>query len=165
MTPEDLVVIEEIKRLRYRYARALDQKDWRTFEACLAPHASASFGGGAYSFTNRTDIVRFVRDTAGVTTVLGSHHFHHPEIDLTGDDEAAGVWAMADRVILTDLDLVVEGAAYIEDHYERIDGAWTIAQTAYRRLYEVVYPHSSIAGYQITGDWFGSGGRSNLSVD
>ena len=28
MTPEDLVEIEQIKRLKYRYLRCLDQKLW-----------------------------------------------------------------------------------------------------------------------------------------
>lgn len=67
---------------------------------------------------------------------------------------------MADRVPPTDLDLVLEGAAYIEDRYERIDGRWVIAATVYRRIYEVLYPPSSVTGYQATADW-STGGRSN----
>ena len=84
---------------------------------------------------------------------------------LLADDEATATWAMADRVLLTDLDLVLEGAAYIEDRYERIDGRWVIAATAYRRIYEVLYPPSSVTGYQVTADWWSTGGRSNLNLD
>ncbi|MGZ8765224.1 MAG: nuclear transport factor 2 family protein, partial [Acidimicrobiia bacterium] len=35
MTPDDLVEIEAIKRLKYRYLRGLDQKDWAAVESCF----------------------------------------------------------------------------------------------------------------------------------
>ena len=35
MTPEDLVEIELIKRLKYKYARCLDQKLWDEIGECF----------------------------------------------------------------------------------------------------------------------------------
>jgi hypothetical protein len=163
VTPADLVELEAIKRLKYRYLRCLDQKAWGELETCFDPSATASYGGGAYAFEGRAAIMDFLRTAMGPTTMLTSHHCHHPEIDLIGPAEAAATWALADRVILTDLDLTIEGAAFYEDRYQKVDGTWLITHTGYRRTYEVIYPQSSVAGHRVTADWWATGGRSNLS--
>ena len=58
MTPEDLVEIELIKRLKYRYMRCLDQKLWDEMAACLADEAIASYSAGKYEFEGREAILR-----------------------------------------------------------------------------------------------------------
>ncbi len=163
VTPDDLVELEAIKRLKYRYLRGLDQKDWNDLEGCFTPAATASYGGGAYAFDGRAAIMDFLRTAMGPTTMLTSHRCHHPEIDLVGADAATGVWALEDTVILTDLDLTIEGAAFYEDRYVKVDGTWLIAHTGYRRTYERIYPQSSVAGLRLTADWWATGGRSNLN--
>ena len=40
----DLDAIEEIKRLKYRYFRTLDLKDWQGFGDCLATDIRARYG-------------------------------------------------------------------------------------------------------------------------
>ena len=45
MTPEDLVELELIKRLKYRYLRSIDQKLWDSLESCFVPEATARYGG------------------------------------------------------------------------------------------------------------------------
>ena len=45
-----------------------------------------------------------------------------PEIDLIGRDEATGTWALEDVVILTDLGINVQGAAFYTDRYVKRDG-------------------------------------------
>ena len=42
----DLVVLEEIKQLKYRYLRALDLKQWDEFAATLLPEATGDYGDG-----------------------------------------------------------------------------------------------------------------------
>jgi hypothetical protein len=54
VTPEDLVEIELIKRLKYRYLRCLDQKLWDEIETCFTPDATARYGGGLYEFEDVT---------------------------------------------------------------------------------------------------------------
>ena len=103
MTPDDLVEIEMIKRLKYRYLRCLDQKLWDEIETCFTPDATARYGGGLYEFEGRDAIMEFLRTSMGATTMLSSHRCHHPEIDLTGPGAATGVWALEDVVILTDV--------------------------------------------------------------
>lgn len=162
MTPEDLVEIEEIKRCKYRYLRGIDQKDWDLVESCFTPEATASYGGGSHSHDGRDAIMDFLRETMSSTAMLTSHRCHHPEIDLVGADEATGIWALEDVVILVDMGLTVQGAAFYEDRYVRRDRAWSIAHTGYKRTYEELVPRSSIEGIQITADWWATDGRSSL---
>jgi len=90
MTPDDLVEMEQIKRLKYRYLRCLDQKLWDEIETCFVPEATARYGGGLYEFDGRDAIMEFLRTSMGATTMLSSHRCHHPEIDLSGPDTATG---------------------------------------------------------------------------
>lgn len=163
MTPEDLVEIELIKRLKYRYLRGLDQKLWDEVEGCFTPDATARYGGGLYEFDGRAAIMEFLKSSMGATTMLTSHRCHHPEIDLHGPDEAVGTWALEDVVILTDVGLNVQGAAFYTDRYVKQNGHWLIAHTGYRRTYEELMPRSSLDGLRLTAEWWATEGRSTLS--
>jgi hypothetical protein len=162
MTPDDLVEIELIKRLKYRYLRCLDQKLWDVMETCFTPDATARYGGGLYEFDGRHAIMEFLRTSMGATTMLSSHRCHHPEIDLVGPAAATGVWALEDVVILTDLGINVQGAAFYTDRYVKDGDAWLIDHTGYQRTYEELMPRSSIAGLKLTADWWATEGRSTL---
>jgi hypothetical protein len=162
VTPEDLVDIELIKRLKYRYLRNLDQKLWDDMESCFTPDATARYGGGLYEFDGRDAIMEFLRTSMGSTTMLTSHRCHHPEIDLEGPRSATGVWALEDTVVLTDLGLNVQGAAFYEDRYVKDDGRWLIAHTGYRRTYEEIMPRASVDGLRLTAEWWATDGRSTL---
>ena len=162
VNPEDLVEIELIKRLKYRYLRCLDQKLWDDLTHCFTPLATASYGGGAYILDGRDAIMEFLRTSMGATSMLTSHKCHHPEIDLTEVDTATGVWAMEDVVIMTDLDLTVEGACFYTDHYVKQQGEWRIAHTGYLRTYEQIWPRASVPGLKLTAEWWATNGRSSL---
>ena len=162
MKPDDLVEIELIKRLKYRYLRCLDQKLWDEIETCFTPEATARYGGGLYEFSGRDAIMEFLRNSMGSPAMLSSHRCHHPEIDLTSPTAATGVWALEDVVILTDMGINVQGAAFYNDRYVKSDGSWLIAHTGYKRTYEELMPRSSIAGLKLTADWWATDGRSRL---
>ncbi len=162
LTPEDLVQIEAIKQVKYRYLRCLDQKLWDELDSVLAEGCVASYGGGAYSFEGRDAIVDFFERSMSSDAFHSSHRCHHPEIRLTSATTAVGVWALDDVVIITDLDLTVRGAAFYEDRYELIDGRWLIASTGYKRTYEEIQPRASVEGLQLTASWWSSGGKSSL---
>src|SRR5574338_1132155 len=135
MTPSDLVEIELIKRLKYRYLRCLDQKEFDEIASCFVPEATAAYSGGGYSFEGRDAICEFLRTSMGATTMLTSHRCHHPEIDLLSADEATGTWALEDVVVLTDMQINIQGAAFYTDRYVKRDGTWLIAHTGYKRTY------------------------------
>ena len=163
LTPDDLVQIELIKRLKYRYLRCLDLKLWEELAEVLTPDCVASYSGGAYHYDGRDAVLTFLRESMGAETFHSSHRCHHPEIDLTGPDTAVGTWALDDVVILTDWDLTIRGSAYYTDEYLRTDAGWRIHRTGYRRIYEETLPRASIEGLKLTASWWATDGRSELA--
>ncbi len=130
----DLVALEELKRLKYRYLRALDQKLWDEFGDTLAPEATSNYGA-KLSFSSRTEIVEFMRSSLD-TGIITEHHVGHPEIEIDGDT-ATGVWHLQDVVIVPEQRMMLRGAAFYEDSYARsAEGTWQITHTGYQRSYE-----------------------------
>jgi SnoaL-like domain len=159
MTPEDLVEIEQIHQLKYRYVRFIDQKRWDDLEALFLEDATASYGGGAVNLTGRPAIMEFLTGTMADESMLTSHKVHQPEIALDGD-LANGVWALDDVVILADAGMTVRGSSFYDDRYAKVDGTWRIAHTGYRRVYEEIEPRSP--DVKLTASWWGTDGRSKL---
>jgi SnoaL-like domain len=162
MTPEDLVDVELIKRLKYKYARGLDLKRWDEIAECFTPDAVAAYSGGGYSFEGRDAIVDFLRRSMGAETFHSSHKMHHPEIDLDGADRATGVWALDDVVVMTDFELTVRGCSFYEDEYRKQAGVWRIHRTGYKRVFEEIQPRGNVDGLRLTASWWATGGRSEL---
>jgi len=132
----NLVDVEAIKQLKYRYFRALDCKRWEELGETLAPDATAAYDSGRYSFDGREAIMAFLRDALGSPRIVSMHHGHHPEIEITGESTARGTWYLHDMVIFRDIGMVLQGAAFYADEYVKIDGAWKIRSTGYERTFE-----------------------------
>jgi bile-acid 7alpha-dehydratase len=143
MDVTDLIETEEIKRLKYRYLRCLDQKRWDEIGDCFTDDATTSYGDGQYAFTGRDQIVAFLRESMGRDDFASSHRCTHPEIDLTSETTATGTWALNDDVIIGEHDLELHGAAFYRDEYRKVDGQWKIAHTGYQRTFEQFSPHPS----------------------
>lgn len=161
-TLEDLLDIHAICRLKHRYLRCLDQKAWDELRTCFTDDATAVYGGGAVALDGRDAILEFLTTSMGSEGMLTSHRGGQPEIDLLGPGEASGTWALEDVVIHQDFGVTIHGASFYEDRYVKVDGAWLIKATGYKRTYEELYPRDSIAGLKITADFWATGGRSNL---
>jgi hypothetical protein len=137
----DLASVEEIKRLKYRYFRTLDLKDWDSFGDCLATDVRARYGtqamGEPLHYDSREAVVEFMSANLG-TSVITMHVANHPEIEVDGD-AASGTWAFEDTVIVPDFKVSIRGAGYYHDTYRRdADGRWRIASTEYERVYEAM---------------------------
>lgn len=162
MTPDDLVEIEAIKQVKYRYFRFLDLKMWDEMTTLFVPEATCAYSAGAYSYEGRDAIIEFFRKSMGRESFLSSHKAHHPEITLTGADTATGIWALEDWVIDTQWELDIRGAAFYTDDYVKRDGEWQILRTAYKRVMEELSPRAGRSGLQLTASYWGTGGRSSL---
>jgi hypothetical protein len=162
LTPDDLVELEAIKRVKYAYIRCLDQKLWDEMATLFTADASASYGGGAYTFEGRDDIVAFLVRSMGAETFHSSHRVHQPEIDLTSPTTATGTWAMDDVVVETGFGVTIRGAAFYRDEYVKVDGRWLIKTTGYKRTYEEMQSRAETPGLRLTASFWATGGRSEL---
>jgi hypothetical protein len=153
-TTIDLQELEAIKRLKYRYLRTLDQKRWDELEDCLTEDCRSAYGDGHFSFEGRAAIMAFLKDALGPTTRISSHRVHHPEIDFTSATTATGVWALDDVVIETEAKLTIRGAAFYSDDYVKVGGAWKIAKTGYRRIYEEMESRTDTPSLALTKNAF-----------
>jgi hypothetical protein len=158
----DLHELEAIKRLKYKYLRCLDQKLWDELAECFTEDAKSSYSGGRYAFDGRDAILGFLRKAMGAPSFLSSHRAHHPEIEFQAPDRATGVWALEDTVIETRAGVTIRGAAFYHDEYVKIDGAWKIRATGYRRSYEEIESRRDRPGLKLTASWWESDGKSEL---
>ena len=137
----DLEAIEEIKRLKYRYFRTLDLKDWDGFGDTLATDIRARYGTQAMDkpvhFDDRDAVVAFMSENLH-RGVITTHVAHHPEIDVDGSNASAS-WCFEDTVIVPEFKVQIRGAGYYADEYRKdSDGAWRISATGYERIYEAM---------------------------
>lgn len=153
MDLSDLIALEELRRLKYRYLRALDLKLWDEFADTLAPDATARYGD-RLSFTGRDEIVDYLSQTVG-PDIITVHHCHHPELEVDGD-RATGRWALDDTVIITRHQAVLRGAAFYQDEYVRQDGDWRIQHTGYVRTYESMVSLQDLPSYHLTANRWAS---------
>lgn len=148
----DLQEIEAIKRLKYKYLRCLDSKQWAEMAECFTEDATAAYGDGKYSFAGRDQIMQFLRDALGSGSIISSHRVQQPEIDLVSATVATGVWALDDTVIETQSNNVIRGAAFYHDEYVKVGGQWKIKSTGYQRLFEERFSRVDTPSWRLTAN-------------
>jgi len=153
----DLVALEELRRLKYRYFRTLDLKLWDDFATTLTDDVQGRYGtkvyGESLALDGREAVVDFMRSKLS-DDILTVHIAQHPELEVDGD-EATGSWAFEDTVIVPSFKVLIRGAGYYTDRYRRdSDGRWRIAATSYDRIYESMQSLDDTPSYQLlTNRW------------
>jgi ketosteroid isomerase-like protein len=130
---ESLVAVEEIKSLKARYFRLMDTKQRHDFADVFTEGAIMLNGPVEQApIQGRNEIVEYVRSsTQHLITV---HHGHTPEIDVTGANDAGGVWPMHDQLRGPD-GFALDGWGHYHERYQRDQaGHWRIAYTELTRL-------------------------------
>jgi hypothetical protein len=150
-----LAALEAVKRLKYRYLRCVDTKNWDEMADVLAVDATADYGTPTYghplSFTGREAILEFLRDKLG-PDIITVHAAGQPEIDIDGTT-ATGTWCFQDTVIATEHRVVIVGAAFYEDRYTLCDdGHWRIQHTGYQRTYEAMLSLEDLPSFRLTAN-------------
>jgi hypothetical protein len=148
----DLETLEEIRQVKYRYLRCVDQKRWDEMADVLTPDATVNYGtralGKPLTMTGRDEIIAFFRANLG-PGVITVHAAGQPEITVDGA-AATGTWRFEDTVIVTEYRVVIAGAAFYEDQYARgEDGRWRISHTGYTRTYEAMMSLDDLPSYRI----------------
>jgi len=125
--------VAEIKRLKYRYLAACDAKDAETVRDCLLPRGAVIAYEGFPQFADRDAFVAVFRDMACRPNIIDMHHGANPQITLTGDDTATGVWSLFFHTIDTAARTALQMGCVYNDEYRRESGRWWISRTATRR--------------------------------
>lgn len=149
----DLATIEEIRQVKYRYLRCVDLKLWDELAEVFTPDATVDYGTPVYGkplkIAGRDEIVGFLRKSLG-PDMITVHRAGQPEITVDGE-VASGIWSFEDTVIATGHRVVIMGAAFYRDRYERGgDGRWRIAHTGYVRTYEAMLSLDDLPSFRIT---------------
>jgi hypothetical protein len=138
-THDELDAIEQIKKLKARYFRCMDTKDWDGFQAVFADDATMDTteeAPGIEVVTGAPEIRRFVEGSVG--PVVTVHHGHMPEIEITSPTTARGIWAMQDFLKMPEGSPLgmksMVGWGHYTETYERVDGEWKIKTLVLTRL-------------------------------
>jgi hypothetical protein len=133
--------LQQILELKACYFRYLDLKQWDKWAAeVFVPDAVMELPAVRSEPLVGTDVIctylqEVIRDA---TTV---HHGHMPEIDITSETTARGIWRADDMIIWKAGNLYkppytrLHGYGYYEDNYVRTPGGWRIARTRMTRLH------------------------------
>lgn len=133
----NLVEIEAIKQLKARYFRYMDTKQWEKWGMVWAEDAELhNPASRPHPVCGRRAIVDMV--SRRLENMMTVHHGHMPEIQLTGEREAVGIWAMYDKLL--GVDPLGGGSElrgyghYIEQYRKEEDDQWRIRRLELRRL-------------------------------
>lgn len=153
---EQVMAIEEIKRVFAARLRALDEKRWDIYPTLHTDDVvSETWAGLPEDKQPRTDgesnrVVGPDALTAAIRGMLGSatyvttvHHGHAPEIVLTSDTTATGIWPMEDELWWTngDVEEHLHGYGHYHEEYRKVGDRWLISYRTLTRLRETHTPN------------------------
>jgi hypothetical protein len=146
-TLQQLSDIEEIKILKHRYFRGIDTADWALLANTFTDDVVCTYNGGTYrvGLNGREAMLEFLANSFH-SGALAMHIGIMPEIAITGDNSATGIWYLQDVFINLEIDNHTFGTAIYTDSYRREGGVWKIAKTHYDRVIEVLTPFSPTGG-------------------
>jgi SnoaL-like domain len=125
--------VEAIKRLKARYFRTMDTKDWAGMRAVFADNVTVDTtesGGG--TITGADEFMAFLSGT--LAEVITVHHGHMPEIEVTSETTATGIWALQDILIWPN-GTELHGYGHYHERYVKQGEEWRIASTKLTRLH------------------------------
>jgi hypothetical protein len=157
-TLQQLSDFEDIRTLKHRYFRGIDTADMALLSGLFTDDVAVDYRGGNYrvTLTGREDMLEFLANSFNAG-FMAMHHGHMPEITLTGEDTAEGIWYLEDIAITLATRSHTVGSALYKDVYRREGGAWKIARTEYDRVIEFIRPlHEDV---QVTAHMLARTGR------
>ena len=140
-TLQQLSDIEEIRLMKHRYFRGIDTADASLLADMFTDDISVDYRGGSYrvSLQGRENMLTFLANSFH-SDAVAMHHGHMPEITITGEDTADGVWYLEDIFIDVARKSHTIGSAIYKDKYRRVGGKWKIERTEYDRVIELNFP-------------------------
>jgi SnoaL-like protein len=132
-----LMEIEAIKKVKARYCRYLDTKDWAAWRGIFSDDfLSDTSQAGGKVIRGADEFVAFTSKSLGNRAT--AHQVHAPEIELTSATTARGIWALEDVVRLAP-GVNLRGYGHYHETYEKTDGRWLITSSTLTRLREDIF--------------------------
>ncbi len=131
---EELFHIEAIKQLKARYCRCLDEKRWEDLRQVFSNDFKGIYEGPhpTVHYESTDEMVTALREI--LQDAVTVHHCHMPEITLTGDGSAEGIWAMMDFVQREQS--TFRGYGHYREKYQQTEqGEWRIRRIHLTRLH------------------------------
>ena len=137
----DLLILESIKRLKARYFRLIDTKQWAKLRTVFTENCTFeglwAGGDGADAF-----IASIQKNLAGVSTV---HMGFMPEVEIINATTARGIWAMTDYLewptdsraylgVSVPGQRGIRGYGHYSEEYSLTDKGWRISHLRMTRL-------------------------------
>ncbi len=128
--------VEQIKKMKHRYFRHVDCKQFDALLNLFVDDATTSYDSGRHAYQGKAEILAFFEDGLATPNILTQHHGHHPEIELTSETTATGIWYMDDTVHILEHKRKVRGNGIYWDEYVKVDGQWKFKHIGYERVWE-----------------------------
>ncbi len=141
-----LETIEDIKRLKSRYCRCIDTKDWVELERCYTIDTRIDLGDEKAlpefqgAITGIPAVIKSMSDALGKGCSI--HICFLPEIELVSADRARGVWGLEYRTRQPKGSPIptLHGFAFSHDEYERQGGRWLIKSVRLQTMWNDAVP-------------------------
>ena len=125
--------IEEIRRLKARYFRTMDTKDWEAMRQVFTDDVAIdTTDSGGNVVAGADEFMAFLQQALADTVTV--HQGHMPEIDLTSDTTATGIWALNDIVIWPN-GMRLDGYGHYHETYVKGPDGWRISSSTLTRLH------------------------------
>ena len=146
---EQLVAIEEIKKLKARFFRFVDTKQWDAFARLFTDDAELFY---PEYFDEPRSIAESVATNKNVlATGVSIHKGYMPEIEITGPLTATGVWGMTDHLWMEPGNFTnsseLFGSGHYFETYEKHGDTWLIKTLKLARLRTLTVSLPKRVGY------------------
>lgn len=140
-TLQQLSDFEDIRTLKHRYFRGIDTADMTLLSGLFTDDVTVDYRSDAYrvQLQGRENILTFLANSFH-SDALAMHHGHMPDITLTGDNTATGIWYLEDIFIDLASKNYCIGTAIYKDRYRKVADSWKIEHSEYDRVIELNQP-------------------------
>jgi hypothetical protein len=140
-TLQQLSDFEDIRTLKHRYYRGIDTADMALLSGLFTDDVTVDYRSDSYlvKLQGRDNMLEFLASSFH-SDALAMHHGHMPDIKLTGDTTATGIWYLEDIFINLGTKNHCIGTAIYRDRYRKVADTWKIEHTEYDRIIEINMP-------------------------
>ena len=140
-TLQQLSDFEDIRTLKHRYYRCIDTANMAELDELFTDDVKVDYRGGGYrvKLEGKAAMLTFLA-SAFHSDAVAMHQGHMPELKMTGEDTAEGLWYLEDIFINAAERTKTQGSAIYRDTYRRVNGRWLIETTEYDRVIEFIEP-------------------------